>query len=104
MGTLTEQMGNLAADIRTGHEERTAWLGALRQEVGALRAEIRSDCRERRSGAKSLHRTVGKTCAEIHSDLLGARRAWLEATAGRTRSRSMASPAKPARTSSKRRK
>ena len=104
MGTLTEQMRSLAGDITSSRDERGAWLGALRQEVGALRAEIRSDCRERRSGAKSLHRTVGKMCGEIHSDLLGARRAWLEATAGRTRSRSMASPAKPARTSSKHRK
>jgi len=102
MGTLTEQMRNLAADITSSRDERHAWLGALREEVGALRGEIRSGCRERRTWARSLRGEVGKMCGEIRADLRGARRAWQEGTSARLRSGAQTSPAKRARPSGKR--
>jgi len=95
MGTLTEQMRNLAADITSSRDERHAWLGALREEVGALRGEIRSGWRERKS-------EVDKMRGDIRADLRGARRAWHEATAVPARSGAETSPARRARPSGKR--
>jgi hypothetical protein len=104
MGTLTQQMRSLAADITNSRDERHAWLGALREEVGALRTEIRSGGRERRSWVKSLQGDVRKTCREIRGDLRGARGAWHEAIAASARSSVKTAPARHARTTSKHRK
>ena len=97
MGTLTEQMRNLAADITSSRDERHAWLGDLREEVDALRTEIRSGWRERRS-------EVDKMRGEIRADLRGARRAWQEGIAAGARSGVKPAPARHARTTSKHRK
>jgi hypothetical protein len=104
MGTLTEQMRNLAADITSSRDERHAWLGALRDEVGGLRAEIRSGCRERRSWVRSLQGEVGKMCGEIRADLRGARRAWQEGIAARPRSAAQTPSTKRARPTGKHRR
>ena len=97
MGTLTEQMQNLAADITSSRDERHARLGDLREEVGALLTEIRADGRERRS-------EVAKMRGEIRADLRGARRAWQEGIAASARSGAETSPAKHAKLASKHRK
>jgi hypothetical protein len=104
MGTLTEQMQNLAADITSSRDERHARLGDLREEVGALLTEIRSGGRERRSWVKSFQGDVRKTCREIRGDLRGARGAWHEAIAAGARSGAKTSPAKHAKLASKHRK
>jgi len=104
MGTLTGQMRNLAADITSSRGERQAWLGALRDDVGGLRADLRAGSRQRRLWVKSLRGEVGRMCGEIQADLRGARRAWQEVTATRTRFRAATSPAKRARPSGKHRK
>jgi hypothetical protein len=104
MGTLTEQMRNLAADITSSRDERHAWLGAIGEEVDALRGEIRSGCRERRSWVKSLQGDVRKMCRDIRGDLRGARRAWQEGIAASARSGVKTAPARHARTTSKHRK
>jgi len=101
MGTLTQQMRGLAADITSSRDARHAWLSGLRNEVEALRAEIRSGCRERRSWAKSLQADVRKASREIRGDMLGARKAWLEATAPGSRSFTRPAPARRARAASK---
>ncbi|HUT75799.1 MAG TPA: hypothetical protein VM221_13315 [Armatimonadota bacterium] len=104
MGTLTEQMRNLAADITSSRDERHAWLGALKEEVGGLRAEIRSGCRERRSWVKSLQGGVRKMCRETRADVQGARGAWQDAIAAGARSGAETSPPKHAKLASKHRK
>jgi len=97
MGTLTEQMQNLAADIRTGHEERRAWLGDFRQGCDSMR-------QEREASLGDLREEVDALRTEIRADMRGARRAWHQGIAASARSGVKTAPAKPGRTSSKHRK
>ena len=102
MGTLTEQMENLTADILSGHEDRRAWLSdflkesrseleerrallnALREEVAELREQNRAWIEENRA-------LVEEMLKEVRTDLEGARRAWqgmVEAREGQRAGRS----------------
>lgn len=94
MGTLTDQMQNLATDIVGSHAERKAWLGALRQEagdmqkehrarmdtlreeVGAIREAAQDMLSEHRARMDVLREEVG-AIREAAADMLKEHRSWL---------------------------
>ena len=121
MGTLTDQMQNLTADIVNSHQERAAWLGAfkeeaaemakerrarldaIREEVGTLKETAREMMDGLREEVNVLRDEVAEMLKEFRTDREGAHQAWQQfARSQKTRQSGMSAresevlPRKPA--------
>jgi chromosome segregation ATPase len=77
MGTLTEQMENLAADIVSGREGRSADLSTIRGELSALREEI-AELREQNEAWIEENRAWVGALKEEVEEMRDRNRAWIE--------------------------